>query len=111
MMIAFQNKRLERLFNSETALQKKHGKRQARTIMMRLAVLKNARTLADVPTSRPERRHLLKGKRKMQYAVDLVHPFRLIFTPNHNPIPRLDDEGIDLERVTAIKIVEVIDYH
>ena len=79
--------------------------------MMRLSVLKNARSLASVPITPPERRHLLKGRRKAQFAVDLVHPYRLIFTPNHNPVPRLDDGGIDIDSVTAITIMEVIDYH
>jgi len=79
--------------------------------MMRLAVLKNARTLSFVPTSRPDRLHQLIGDRRGQFAVDLVHPRRLIFAPNHNPIPRNEDGGIDRDRVTAITIIEVVDYH
>ena len=79
--------------------------------MIRLAVLRNSPTLADVPVSRPERRHLLKGQRKGQFAVDLVHPFRIVFEPNHDPVPQSEDGGIDLDRVTAIMIVEVTDYH
>lgn len=79
--------------------------------MIRLAVLRNARTLALVPTTKPERRHLLKGKRKGQFAVDLDRSFRLVFEPNHDPVPRSEDGGIDIERVTAITITEVTDYH
>ena len=45
------------------------------------------------------------------FAIDLVHPFRLVFEPNHDPLPRRKDGGIDLEQVTAIKILEVVDYH
>ena len=29
----------------------------------------------------------------------------------HDPVPRLADGGIDLGHVTAITIIEVIDYH
>ena len=29
----------------------------------------------------------------------------------HHPVPRRDDGGIDLERVTAIRILEVVNYH
>ena len=83
----------------------------ALTIMARIGVLRNASTLSKVPTTRPERRHQLKGDRKEQFAVDLVHPFRLVFEPNHVPLPRKQDGGIDLEQVTAIKILEVVDYH
>lgn len=79
--------------------------------MNRLAVLKNAQTLSLVPTTRPERRHQLTGGRGGQYAVGLVHPYRLIFVPRHKPFPRRTDGGIDADRVTAITIIEVVDYH
>ena len=79
--------------------------------MMRLAVLANAPTLAAVPHSPPDRRHQLTGDREGQYAVDLDHQNRLIYVPNHDPVPRLNDGGIDIDRVTAITIMEVTDYH
>ena len=81
------------------------------TIANRLAVLNNAGTLAMAPTTPPLRRHLLSGGREGQYAVDLVHPHRLVFEPTHDPIPRTPDGGIDINRVTAITIMEVVDYH
>lgn len=83
----------------------------ALTIMARIGFLKNASTLSRVPTTRPERRHQLKGDCNEMFAIDLVHPFRLVFEPNHDPLPRRKDGGIDLEQVTAIKILEVVDYH
>lgn len=83
----------------------------AKTIMIRLAVLKAAHILALVPTTPPDRRHQLRGDRDEQFAVDLVHPHRLVFEANHDPLPRKDDGGVDLEQVTAITIIEVIDYH
>ena len=83
----------------------------ARTIMTRLAVLANAPTLATVPSTPPDRRHQLKEDREGQYAVDLDHHIRLIFVPNHDPVPRLEDGGIDIDRVTAITITEAADYH
>ena len=79
--------------------------------MNRLAVLKNAQTLSLVPTTRPERRHQLTGSRGGQHTVDLVHPYRLIFVPRHKPLPRRTGGGLDTDRVTAITILEVIDYH
>ena len=83
----------------------------AGTIMRRLAILKAASSLVLVPTTPPERRHQLGGERKGQYAVDLVHPYRLIFEPNLEPFPRKQDDGIDTEQVTAITIIEIVDYH
>ena len=83
----------------------------AKVIMMRMAVLKAARSLAAVPVTPPERRHQLGGDRDEQFAVDLVHPHRLVLVANHEPVPRKDDGGIDAEQVTAITVLDVVDYH
>ena len=111
MDIAFRTRKLEKTFNSAVALKRAYGARMARVIMIRLAVLRAARNLALAPTSRPERTHRLRGDRDGQYAVDLVHPHRLVFEPDHAPLPRTEDGGVDAGQVTAIVIVEVIDYH
>lgn len=111
MDIAFARPKLKKAFNSENALKKAFGERVARTIAMRMAVLRNAATLSLVPTTLPDRCHQLKGKRAERFAVYLVHPHRLVFQPNHNPMPRKEDGGIDTNRVTAITIIEVVDYH
>lgn len=111
MDISFRTRKLEKTFNALVGLQKAYGAQMAKAITKRMAVLKNAHHLGLVPTTKPERRHQLSGDRDEQFAVDLVHPHRLVFEPNHDPLPRKDDEGIDLEQVTAIKILEVIDYH
>ncbi len=109
--ITFRTRKLARTFNSQRELQRAYGRRMAQRIMSRLAVLNSARTLADVPSTRPERCHPLRGEREGQYAVDLVHPQRLVFKPNHEPVPRKDDGGVDLEKITSIIIIEVVDYH
>ena len=111
MDIAFRARKLEKAFNAEAALRKAYGARMAKVIMMRMAVLKAARSLASVPTTPPDRQHQLSGDRDEQYAVDLVHPHRLVFEPDHDSFPRKDDGGIDVEQVTAITIIQVIDYH
>lgn len=82
-----------------------------KTIMKRLVVLRAARNLGLVPSTPPDRRHQLRGDRDEQFAVDLVHPHRLVFGANHDPVPRKEDGGIDVEQVTAITITDVIDYH
>lgn len=80
-------------------------------ILNRMAVLQVASNLALVPTTRPERMHQLTENLKGQFAVDLVHPYRLVFKPNHDPLPYKDDGGIDRQRVEAITILRIIDYH
>lgn len=83
----------------------------AKVIKIRMAVLQAATTLAQVPTTPPDRCHQLHGDRDEQFAVDLVHPRRLVFKPDHEPVPRREDGGIDLAKVTAIEIIEMVDYH
>ena len=83
----------------------------SRVLQIRMAVLTSARNLSQAPTTSPDRCHMLRGGRMGQYAVDLVHPYRLIFEPNHDPVPRLQDGGINLEEVTSVTIIEVSDYH
>lgn len=111
MDIAFRNKTLKKIFNSEKELRKKFGLEKTRLIIRRMAVLRASPVLAEVPHTKPERRHELSGKRSDQFAVDLKHPYRLIFEPDHNPLPRKDDGGLDLTQITAIKILGVEDYH
>ena len=109
--IDFRTNRLERTLNEERELVRTYGARMARAIQRRLATIDEARTLSEVPTTPPERRHQLHGERRGQYAVDLIHPYRLIFEPNHDPVPRRPDGAVETDHVTAITIVEVIDYH
>lgn len=80
-------------------------------ILNRMAVLSVVGKLSLVPTTPPERMHQLTGNLNELFAVDLIHPFRLVFQPNHKPLPRNEDGGIDRQRVEAITILYVIDYH
>lgn len=79
--------------------------------MTRLATLQDAETLAEVPATPPDRLHQLREDRDEQFAVWLDHPYRLVFEPNHDPLPRREDGGIDPNQVTAITGFEVVDYH
>ena len=111
MDIDFRNKNVGDIFNSEENLVRKYGSEQARIIKRRMAVLKAASCLAEVSYRPPTRRHELTENRKGQFAVDLKHPYRLVFEPNHNPLPRKEDGGLDLRSITAITIIEMEDYH
>jgi proteic killer suppression protein len=56
--------------------------------------------------------HQLTGDRKDQFAVYLNHPHRIVFEPADNPVPRTEGGGIDLNKVTAVTILQVkVDYH
>jgi proteic killer suppression protein len=109
--VSFRTSHLLKTFNSEKALVREYGPRNAKRIAIRMAVLFAAPNLAAVPKSKPDRCHPLKGTRDGQFAVDLEHPFRLVFSPDHDPVARSEDGSIDMSQVTAIKIQEVEDYH
>lgn len=100
---------MERIFNSERELKKNFGE-NAIKIQMRMQVLAQAKNLSEVPSLPPDRRHPLTGNRFGMFAVDLKHPFRLVFAPV-NSIEYLKEGAIDLEKVTSIKIIEVVNYH
>ncbi len=114
MDISFKTTKLEKEFNEGKQLEKVHGVIRAKKIRIRLTEFRAAICLNDFwpPKSPPSRCHeLTKGERKGQLSVDLDHPYRLIFVPNHEPLPNKPDSGLDWEQVTAIKIIGVEDTH
>lgn len=110
MRVEFATNKLEKALSDEGEMLRRYGQ-LAKPIKSRLSVLKAARNLADVPKAPPERCHQLGEDRDEQFAVDLKHPHRLVFEVAEDPIPRLADGGIDLSAVSAIRIVEIVDYH
>jgi len=111
MELYFKRSKDQKIFNSERDLIKHIGRDNARKIQQRLSELAAADALEDMVHLKSARCHELSGDRKGQFAVDLKHPFRLIFEPFHDPIPRKEDGGIDRTKVTRIIILEVEDYH
>ena len=67
--------------------------------------------MGQVPVKPPIRRHLLTGDMKGNYAIDVTNKLRLVFEINHDPIPKLPDNSVDLDNVTKICIIEIYDYH
>ncbi len=87
-------------------------KQNAKKLKQRLFELRAASSLDKISHLPPPRLHELDQDRNGQFAVDLKHPFRLIFEPDHDPVPRKSDGGIDRTLISAIKIIEVgVDYH
>ena len=110
MELDFATEALRKRMENEKAMSKTYGER-ARPLKLRLSLLRQAKSLADVPHTPPSRRHKLTGARDGQFAVDLKHPWRLIFEPADDPLPLLEDGGLDLSAVTKIRIIDVTDYH
>lgn len=111
MEVEFRNRRLRKILTSDKELARRYGARQGRCISAEIKALQRAATLLCVPTTPPKRRHQLVGNLDGLFAVDLLHPYRMVFAPAHNPVPRRADGGIDLAEIAAIIIMGVEDYH
>lgn len=70
----------------------------AELIHLRIVQLNAAETVEEMINFSIGRCHQLNGNREGQYALDLVHPYRLIFVKN-------DDQ------IQIVKIIEIVDYH
>jgi len=110
MDVVFVNRRLQKACNSAKEMAREWGSQMAKKLQQRLSELAAAGTLEDM-RKLPGRCHELKADRKGQLALDLVHPKRLVFSPDHNPTPALPDGGLDWSKVSKIVILEVVDYH
>lgn len=111
MKVSFQTTADQKLFNDPSNLRKKFGDEQAKLIRRRLSQLDNANTLADLRTLPQVRCHELSKNRAGQLSVDVKYPYRLLFIPDHDPVPQKPDGGLDWNLVTAVLIVGIVDTH
>jgi len=92
---------------------KVHGPLRSKKLKILLTSLRAATTLSFFapPMSPPHRCHELTGNRKGQLSVDLDHPYRLLFKPNHEPLPMRKEGGLDWKLITNIEIIGIEDTH
>ena len=109
MDITFNKPRLKELLASEKHMKRRYGTRAAKQAKLRITALLRASSLDELP--RQGSPHPLSGNRKGQFAVRLCSKWRLVFKPDHDPVPLLADGGVDRRRVTRVTILEVVDYH
>jgi toxin HigB-1 len=110
MKIALQSRKMQKAANFESDGNRLWGIR-APKIRQRLLELKAANTLADVSKLPPPRCHQLTENLDEQFAVDISHNERMVFEVANDPTPRKDDNGVDLGRVTEIRVLRIEDYH
>ena len=110
MDVTFSSKKLQKVCNSAKKLRGDYGDRMASKIQTRLLDLSAVDSL-DVMRSLPGRCHELTANLSGHLAVDLVQPMRLIFRPDHDPVPRRDDGSLIWEDVTKITVVKIDNYH
>lgn len=110
MDIIFADKKLKKLSADYNKCRQKLGDKRAKLFIARLDALLDAITLEDV-RHLPGRFHELTGDRKGQWTCDLDHPYRLIFTPQENPIPVNESGQYMWIEINGIVIIEIVDYH
>lgn len=98
MKITYKNRSIEKVCTIASVAEKKYGREMAEKIQMRIDQLGATDTIEDLVKYRIGRCHFLKGDRKGQYAMDLIHPYRLIFVKTG-------------EEIQIANVMEIVDYH
>lgn len=98
MQIEYKNRAMEKVCTNAAFAAKKYGCEIAGKLHMRLDEISNADNVEQMLQYRVGRCHKLQGTRKDQYAVDLTHPYRLIF----------EKHG---DEIQIANIIEIVDYH
>lgn len=98
MQIEYKNSRIAKICTNAYESEKKHGKTMAEKIHLRIKQISAADSVEMLLQYKIGRCHQLKGNRKEQYAMDLVHPYRLVFEKKGNEIQ-------------IANIMEIVDYH
>jgi len=84
------------------------GVESARKLQRRLAELKAAKNVTELPAGRP---HPYTGTTERRFSLDLAGGNRVLFIPSEEPPPRKEDGGIDWVAVAEVTIVFIGDNH
>ena len=98
MEVIYKTRALQRVCTDAREARKKYGANMAKMIRARVGQIESAKSVEKLLYFHIGRCHALKGDRSGQYAMDLVHPYRLVFE-------RIGDV------VQIARIVEIADYH
>lgn len=111
MVILFKTAKLQKECNNENLMVRRFGPNRTRLLKRRITELAAANALEDLRNLPQTRCHELKGNLKGYLSVDLDHPYRLVFEPSNNPLPKKPDGGLDWTKVTEIRIIGLEDTH
>ena len=100
MDVEFQDNKLQEFCEDFKKLKKRYGQIQAQEIIKRINELSSAESLFDISKLPQARLHPLKQNLQGFLAVDLKHPYRLIFLP-------IDGEIQNYKSITKIKIIKI----
>lgn len=98
MDITYKNNKIKMVCTDAKIAERTYGREMAEKISQRIDEITAADTVEMMIQSHIGRCHPLTQNRKGQYAVDLVHPYRLIFEKNG-------------DEIQIANILEIVDYH
>lgn len=96
--ISYRTSQLRKVCEDAEVATRKYGAEMADKIHQRIDEIRAATSVEMLVQFRIGRCHPLHGDRKGQYAMDLTHPYRLIFEKRN-------------EQLVAVDILEITDYH
>ena len=98
MEITYKNKKIEKVCTDARTAERAYGREMACKKHQRIDEISASETIEMMIRFHIGRCHPLTQNRKGQYAVDLVHPYRLIFEKNG-------------DEIQIANILEIVDYH
>lgn len=98
MKVEYKNRSIEKVCEDASVAERKYGNKMAEKIQMRIDQIRAAESVEKMIQYRIGRCHQLHHNRQNQYAVDLVHPQRLVF----------EKRG---DEIQIANIIEIVDYH
>ena len=98
MDITYKNRKIEKVCTDAKTAERTYGREMADKIQQRIDEIDAADTVEMMIKFHIGRCHSLTQNRKGQYAVDLVHPYRLVFEKNG-------------DKIQIANILEIVDYH
>ena len=98
MEITYKTNKIQKICMDAKIADRAYGREMSEKIQMRIDEISAADTVEEMIQYRIGRCHPLSNNRKGQYAVDLVHPYRLVFEKRGNEIQ-------------IAYIIEIVDYH
>ena len=98
MDITYNNKKIEKVCTDAKTAERSYGREIDDKIHQRIDEISAADTVEMMIKFHIGRCHTLKQNRKGQYAVDLIHPYRLVFRKSG-------------DEIQIANILEIVDYH
>lgn len=98
MKITYKTRKIEKVCTIASEAEKKYGSKMAEKIHQRIDEIDASVNVEAMVQFHIGRCHPLSGERKGQYAMDLIHPYRLVFE-------KIGDE------IQIANVVEIVDYH